>query len=258
VAQFLLQRKFTLLFGHRQSGKSTTCHAILRWFRNHPEKIRKAGFDPQELEIRMVTFDATVNTEKPSKFWESVCKKLRTTDKNLFSFDTSEKCAPSTFQDFFSKRNLLSPKQIILIVDEASRMSASDDCTVEFMDSLRTLKGDRDNFCLTSIMLVGTASIRDFLISHQRPGAMSKISPFSAEACLTCGRFTKAEVGDLFKQFSTNTNESFDFINIASVVSISPLAIKVSLVLAVIIFKIHIFIMIILFKRSMILKSTLL
>ncbi len=95
-------------------------------------------------------------------------------------------------------------------------MSASDVCTVEFIDSLRTLKGDRDNFCLISIILVGTASIRDFLISHQRPGAMSKISPFSAEACLTCSRFTKAEVEDLFKQFATSTNENFDFINIAS------------------------------------------
>ena len=30
VAELLLERKFTLLFGHRQSGKSTTCHAILR------------------------------------------------------------------------------------------------------------------------------------------------------------------------------------------------------------------------------------
>ncbi|CAG8727864.1 5655_t:CDS:2, partial [Funneliformis mosseae] len=52
VAQFLLQRKFTLLFGHRQSDKSTTCHAILRWFRDHPEKIREAGFDPQKLDFR--------------------------------------------------------------------------------------------------------------------------------------------------------------------------------------------------------------
>ena len=164
----------------------------------------------------MVTFDATVNTEEPSLFWNSVCKKLQTIDPKLFSFDTTEECSSHTFQKFFSKRSLLSPKPIILIVDEASRMSASDVCTVEFIDSLRTLKGDRDNFCLISIILVGTASIRDFLISHQRPGAMSKISPFLAEACLTCSRFTKAEVEDLFKQFATSTNENFDFINIAS------------------------------------------
>ncbi|CAG8490125.1 7145_t:CDS:2 [Funneliformis caledonium] len=215
VAQFLLQRKFTLLFGHCQSGKSTTCHAILRWFRDHPEKIREAGFDPQKLEIRMVTFDATVNTKDPSVLWESICKKFRTTDRKLFSFDTAEKCTSSTFQDFFSKRYLLSPKPIILIVDEASRLSAGDDCTVEFIDSLRTLKGDRVNFCLISIILVGTATIRDFLISHQRPNAISKISPFSAEACLTCSQFTKAEVEDLFKQFATSINDSFDFINIA-------------------------------------------
>jgi hypothetical protein len=114
---------------------------------------------------------------------------------------------------FFSKRRL-SPKQIILIVDEASRMSTSDDCTVEFIDSLRTLKGDRDTFCLISIILVGTVSIRDFLISRQRPEIISKISPFSAEACLICSRFTKAEVEDLFKQYATNTNKNFDFINI--------------------------------------------
>ncbi|GES81921.1 P-loop containing nucleoside triphosphate hydrolase protein [Rhizophagus clarus] len=216
VVQLLLQRKFTLLLGHRQSGKSTTCHAILRWFRNHPEKIREAGFDPQELDIRIVTFDATVNTEEPTVFWESICKKLRNIDRKLFNFDPAEKCTSITFQGFFSKRYHFPPKQIILIFDDASRMSVSDDCTVEFIDSLWTLKGDRDNFCLLSVILIGTANIRDFLISHQSPGAMSKISPFSAEACLTCSRFTKAEVEGLFKQFATNTNESFDFINIAS------------------------------------------
>ncbi|CAG8526368.1 11240_t:CDS:1, partial [Paraglomus occultum] len=60
VAQLLLQREFTPLFGHRQSGKSTACHAILRWLRTHPEEIREAGFDPQKLEIFLVTFDANV------------------------------------------------------------------------------------------------------------------------------------------------------------------------------------------------------
>jgi hypothetical protein len=153
---------------------------ILRWFRDHPEEIRKAGFDPQELEIRMVTFDATVKTDGPSVFWESLCKKFRTTDRILFSFNTAEKCTPSTFQGFFAIRNIPSPKPVILIVDEASRLSSNNDCTMEFIDSLRTLKGDRDNFFLVSIILIGTESIRDFLISHQRPNAMSKISPFYA------------------------------------------------------------------------------
>jgi hypothetical protein len=217
VTKFLLERKFTLLFGHRQAGKSTTCYMILQWFQDHPEKIRDAGFDPQKLKIRMVTFDATINTEEPSMFWESVCKKFQTTDQKLFSFNTAEKCTSSTFQNFFSKRNSLSQKPIIILIDEASRLSANNSCTTQFIDSLRTLKGDRDNFCLVSIVLIGTASIRDFLVSYsqQRPTAMSKISSFSAEAYLTCNRFTKAEVEDLFKQFATENNVDFKSSDIA-------------------------------------------
>jgi hypothetical protein len=216
VTKFLLERKFTLLFGYRQAGKSTTCHVILRWFRDHPEKIREAGFDSQKLEIRMVTFDATINTEEPSMFWESVCKKFQTTDQKLFSLNTAGKCTSSTFQNFFSKRNSPSPKPIIILIDEALRLSANNPCTAQFIDSLRTLKGDRDNFYLVSIVLIGTASIRDFLVSpQQRPNAMSEILPFSAEACLTCNRFTKAEVEDLFKQFTTENDVDFKSSDIA-------------------------------------------
>ncbi|CAB4420631.1 unnamed protein product [Rhizophagus irregularis] len=196
--------------------RSTTCHAILRWFDDHPEKIREAGFDPLELEIKLVTFDSTVKTVNPSVFWKRVCTKLRTTDRNLFNYDTTEECTPGTFQGFFSKSDQQSPKQIILIVDEASRMSVSDECTVDFIDSLRTLKGDHTNFGLISIILVGTESIRDFLISHQKPNSVkTSISSFSAETSLTCRRFTKAEVENLFKQFA-DVNEGFDYINIAS------------------------------------------
>ena len=46
-------------------------------------------------------------------------------------------------------------------------MTVNDGCTVEFIDSLQTLKGDRDKFCLHSILLVGTASIRDVNVSKQ-------------------------------------------------------------------------------------------
>ncbi|RGB22978.1 hypothetical protein C1646_677445 [Rhizophagus diaphanus] len=215
LAQLLLNRKFTLLFGHRQSGKSTTCHAILRWFDDHPEKIKEAGFDPQELEFKFVTFDSTVKTDNPSVFWKCVCTKLRTIDRKLFNFNTDEECTSFTFQELFSKSDLLSPKQIILIVDEASRMSINDECTIEFIDSLRTLKGDLRNFRLISIMLVGTESIRDFLVTHQKPNSVSKISPFTADASLTCRRFTKADVENLFKQFA-DVIENFDYINIAS------------------------------------------
>jgi hypothetical protein len=217
VAQWLLDRKFTLLFGHRQSGKTTTCIAILQWFQDNLEYIKESGFGP--LEIQMLTFDSTVKTEKgPSMFWKSLCQKLRTIDENRFCYDDKTKESPSTFQNFFSKRNHPSINQVILLVDEASRLSTSDDneCTVDFIDSLRTLKADRHNYCLHSILLVGTASIRDLLISRAKPGAASKISPFSNDNCITCNRFTKDEVESLFKQYATDNDMNFKFIDIAA------------------------------------------
>lgn len=218
MAQWLLDRKFTLLFGHRQSGKTTTCIAILQWFQENLEYIKESGFGP--LEIQMVTFDATIKTEKgPSMFWKSLCQKFRTVDENRFHYDDKTEESPSTFQNFFSKKNHPSSSQVILLVDEASRLDTSDDdneCTVDFIDSLRTLKAERHNYCLHSILLVGTASIRDLLISRAKPGATSKISPFSNDNCMTCNRFTKDEVESLFKQYATDNDVNFKFIDIAA------------------------------------------
>ncbi|CAG8526348.1 11239_t:CDS:2 [Paraglomus occultum] len=118
---------------------------------------------------------------------------------------------------FFAKDKPLVQNQAIIIIDEASRLTSNDNEQVitEFIDSLRTLKGDRDNFRLYSLLLCGTASIRDLLLARQRPGSMSSISPFSGEASLTCNRFTEAEVHDLFTQFAKCNNSEFDAANIA-------------------------------------------
>ncbi|CAG8664055.1 1694_t:CDS:2, partial [Paraglomus brasilianum] len=222
VAELLLECKFTLLFGHRQSGKSTTCHAILRWFYTHLEQIREAGFDPQELEIYFVTFNANILVgSRRDMFWKSICKKFKLVDNARFNFDNSQQSSGNTFMRFFAKDNPLVQSQAIIIIDEASRLTSNDDeatmaIITEFIDSLRTLKGDRDNFRLHSLLLCGTANIRDLLLARQRPGSMSSISPFSEEASLTSNRFTETEVRALFTQFADTNNTAFDIVNIAA------------------------------------------
>src|ERR1043165_5231645 len=87
--------KFCLLYGHRQSGKSTIAYAIEEWLVNNHDK-----------EVFIMCFDhGIVINGGLEKFWKSVCFKLSSLDKNRFSFDKQEEMSSSTFESLFSKSN---------------------------------------------------------------------------------------------------------------------------------------------------------
>ncbi|RUP50231.1 hypothetical protein BC936DRAFT_139902, partial [Jimgerdemannia flammicorona] len=44
---YFFQRQFCLLLGHRQSGKTTICQALMRWFHEHPRISRRADQGPK-------------------------------------------------------------------------------------------------------------------------------------------------------------------------------------------------------------------
>src|SRR4051794_6670710 len=75
--------RFCLLCGHRQSGKSTICHATVRLlqdkFKENPELF--------DGELYVVTLDAGVKTnEGSSVFWSSLCTLFRSMDNERFNF----------------------------------------------------------------------------------------------------------------------------------------------------------------------------
>ncbi|RUS31408.1 hypothetical protein BC938DRAFT_477883 [Jimgerdemannia flammicorona] len=197
---YLLQRQFCLLFGHRQSGKTTICQALIRWFQQHPEKFTElTGGNLDDFNIYVATFDSAVNADQGSEaFWRSVCKNLRRMDATRFSFDDDRVVSSETFVNFFAKRDHPSSKPIILIIDEASRLAsvggtiseAAKEITDEFISALRSLKNAHD-YKLHAVALVGTESIRELLIVHNKPGASSQISPFTEEATWMAGREDK-------------------------------------------------------------------
>ncbi|RGB29102.1 hypothetical protein C1646_714278 [Rhizophagus diaphanus] len=204
LGNFLRDGKFCLLFGHRQSGKTTTAYAIEEWLLANCDK------DVYVMNLN----NGTVINDGPEKFWRSICCQLESLDKNRFSFDKREEASSLTFVGFFSKPNHPNARESILIVDEASYIGGNDvDETIiqSFIGALRSLKdGRRNHFGLYSILLVGTELIKEFLKNHHRAGSASIISPFSAEACLTSTRFTRAEIRELLHQYSDNRNFELD------------------------------------------------
>ncbi|RUP33698.1 hypothetical protein BC936DRAFT_138552 [Jimgerdemannia flammicorona] len=222
---YLLQRQFCLLFGHRQSGKTTICQALIRWFQQHPEKFTElTGGNLDDFNIYVATFDSAVNADQGSEaFWRSVCKNLRRMDATRFSFDDDRVVSSETFVNFFAKRDHPSSKPIILIIDEASRLAsvggtiseAAKEITDEFISALRSLKNAHD-YKLHAVALVGTESIRELLIVYNKPGASSQISPFTEEATWMAGRFTKAEIKQLFDQFAMDINIDFESADISA------------------------------------------
>ena len=207
LAGRLMKARFCLLTGHRQSGKSTICHAVQRFLDDNQDKFQTPdGYNPDDgFEQYLVTFDISIATRKGSQeFWRTLCARFHTVNPERFDFD-SVSASAATFCNFFSKTHLRSPKPVILLVDEASRLSIGD-LTYEFLGTLRALKDDRRSFCLHSLVLVGTESIMDFLLSRPLPNARSTVSPFSPEACFRTNRFTEEETKELFRQFG----ETFD------------------------------------------------
>ncbi|KAI9594854.1 hypothetical protein BDF19DRAFT_443920 [Syncephalis fuscata] len=64
----LLKRRFVLYDGHRQSGKSTFCQAVLRWFAEHPNKFLEITGSPvEDFEVYPVTFDSNIVINQTSQ-----------------------------------------------------------------------------------------------------------------------------------------------------------------------------------------------
>jgi energy-coupling factor transporter ATP-binding protein EcfA2 len=151
LGKFLLKGKFCLLYGHRQSGKSTTAYAIKGWLEENSDK-----------EIYIISFSSGIVTgEGLSTFWHSVCSKMASLDANKFKFNINDTASSSTFEGFFSKYNYPSAKDCIIIIDEASylgnRVGSSNSKVISsFISSLRNLKdGHGDLYNMYSFLLVG-------------------------------------------------------------------------------------------------------
>jgi hypothetical protein len=198
LGNLLRDGKFCLLYGYRQSGKTTTAYAIKQWLVTNYDK-----------EVYVMNFNSgTVIDKGLEEFWHSICYQLKSLDNKRFPFDTHDKASSFTFVEFFSKKNYPNEKESILIVDEASYIggnNANKAIIQSFIGSLRSLKDGRgDQFSLYSVLLVGTELIKEFLINHQQVGPVSAsiISPFSAEASLTPTKFTREEIRELLLQYS--------------------------------------------------------
>ncbi|RUS12588.1 hypothetical protein BC937DRAFT_87464, partial [Endogone sp. FLAS-F59071] len=160
-----LHRQFCLLIGHRQSGKTTICQALLRWFDEHPEKFTEfSGGNRDDFDIFVATFDGSITVDQgPKVFWESICRNIRSLDPERFTINDTVMDS-ATFKIFFSKRAHPSSKPVILIIDEASRLTSvggtitevAKEATDQFISTLRALKNPHD-FLLHSVALVSTA-----------------------------------------------------------------------------------------------------
>jgi predicted AAA+ superfamily ATPase len=202
LGKYLRSGKFCLLYGHRQSGKTTIIYAIEKWLVNNFDK-----------EVYIMDFSSGIIIDGGLEtFWKSVCKKLRSLDRNRFSFNEQEEISSSTFESLFSKLNHPNVKESIIIIDEASYIGGGK-IAQDFIRSLRVLK--EGSFNLHSILLAGTELIKEFLVSHQQVGSASIISPFSAKAILTPIRFKQAEIQELLHQYSSDEDFELDINEIA-------------------------------------------
>ncbi|KAF9993199.1 hypothetical protein BGZ65_011322 [Modicella reniformis] len=102
LSKRLLESKFCLVYGHRQSGKSTAMFAALRYLQK--QRLEISGFGLATPDVYVVSFKSGIDVDHGiDAFWRSVCQKLHVSNPTLFSLN--ESTWPSvTFEGFFGSR----------------------------------------------------------------------------------------------------------------------------------------------------------
>ncbi|GBC15279.2 P-loop containing nucleoside triphosphate hydrolase protein [Rhizophagus irregularis DAOM 181602=DAOM 197198] len=214
----IVEGKFCLFYGHRQSGKTTTAWELKRWIETN-----------SKYTVCYLNFNSGIVTNKGlSEFWRFVCFKVKSVmsacvDKVVFSTLLKEKIEASAFEKIFNKDNT-SLRDIILIIDEASRLINDNDETSQpiindFIASLRVLRDQRGDISIVhSVVLIGTKVIKNFLFTQtqQSKNSTSEISPFSAEGVFNSAQFTNLEVKNLLAQYAEDNKFEIDVDNIAA------------------------------------------
>ncbi|CAG8627555.1 10350_t:CDS:2 [Acaulospora morrowiae] len=220
MAKSLLECKFVLLFGHRQSGKTTITHSTVSYLQNISQNIQVPGYEQTGFEVYYISFQSGIEFGSTPRFWWSLCATLMAKDNSQFKFeDSSQSASSATFLSFFSKRPKSRQKPMMLIIDEASMLYEIKDTpggiVDQFIGTLRAIKDDITGCCLHSIALVGTVSVRDVLISRQVK-CRSIYSPFLEEESYKSSRFSQNEVQDLLNQFVSVKKIELDVNEIAN------------------------------------------
>ncbi|EXX63978.1 hypothetical protein RirG_147140 [Rhizophagus irregularis DAOM 197198w] len=212
----IVEGKFCLFHGHRQSGKTTTAWELKRWIETN-----------SKYTVCYLNFNSGIVTnEGLSEFWQSILFKLKSimpafVNKAIYSPLLKGKIGASAFEELFNKNNTLL-RDIILIIDEASKLINDNDETSwlilkEFIASLRVFRDQRGDISIVhSVVLIGTEVIKDFLFARARQSrnSTSEISPFSAEGVFNSAQFTNLEVKDLLAQYAEDNKFEIDVDNI--------------------------------------------
>lgn len=202
LTTFILQGKFSLLYGHRQSGKTTMIQALAQHLREISNTVEVPGF-PRGLEVYIISFNAGINVENGTGgFWASLCLKMQAGYPDRFPLD-GDPCSSSTFQSHFRRADNSRP--VVLLFDEGSLLVNRDKSIVnDFIGTLRLLRDGRKEYCMHSLILAGVETVKWLLESQ------SSISPFTREATITPGYFTVANIKTLLDEYSTEVSIQLD------------------------------------------------
>jgi len=207
LTELIIEGKFCLLHGHRQSGKTTIIHALVQHLQTISNTVSVKGF-PIGLEVYTISFNAGLDVVNGvDRFWGSLCRKMRAGYPSRFP--VGENADSSTFQERFLRAR--ESKPVVLLIDEGSFLVNSDKLIVDdFIGMLRLLRDNRREYCMHSVVLVGVETIKELLVPRQLPGSVGRISPFTREATIVSGHFTEADIKTLLDEYCEEASIQLD------------------------------------------------
>jgi hypothetical protein len=149
---------------------------------------------PGNVKIFQVFLDGIDLENGANGFWISMIQWFNSADPE--QFPDANTLMSSSFQKLFNKE--LYPDPSILIIDEASNLFQINhlndtnyiNIIDEFIGVLQNIKQNCSTYSVYAIVLVGTETVRDVLITRPLPNKKLIISPFTAEASFKPDHFT--------------------------------------------------------------------
>ena len=216
LTNFIVEGKFCLLHGHRQSGKTTVIQATERHLQKISSSINIRGFTPG-LEVYIISFNAGIDVENGvSSFWESLCLKMQARYPNRFHFDQNQnqKVTAAMFETFF--RRTADSLPTVLLIDEGSFLVNRNVAIVDdFIGTLRLLRDGRNAYCLHSFILAGVETVKELLVPQRLSSSVGSISPFTREATIIPGRFIEADIRILLDEYTKEASVVLDSVAFA-------------------------------------------
>ncbi|MDM8538627.1 ATP-binding protein, partial [Desulfobacterales bacterium HSG17] len=208
VLQLIDQKKYFVLHAPRQTGKTSSLHALMKLLNKH-DKYRCLYINVEDAQAARENVKEGIQyilaeMASKAKFY------LKDTFINDIWYDIFNKMGAGAFKNILTEWSSQSSRPLVLLIDEIDSLIG--DTLISVLRQIRSGYDKKPDTFPQSIILCGVRDVRDYRIhSDQEKKIITGGSAFNIKAkSLRLGDFSKEEVEALYKCHTDETGQKFD------------------------------------------------